>query len=30
MRANKTDCALTLYESADELAIPAYISDAIR
>ena len=30
MTANKTDCALALYEHADTLAIPAYISDAIR
>lgn len=30
MEANKTDTALTLFGHADELAIPGYISDAIR
>lgn len=30
MTANKTDCALALFEHTDALAIPAYISDAIR
>lgn len=30
MTANKTDCALALYEHADALSIPAYIRDAIR
>ncbi|MEM8572611.1 MAG: AAA family ATPase [Pseudomonadota bacterium] len=30
MQANKTDTALTLFESSDALTIPGYISDAIR
>ena len=30
MQANKTDCALVLYEQKDEVIIPEYIRDAIR
>lgn len=30
MENNKTDCALSIFESAEEISIPGYICDAIR